>query len=78
MVASCVRWLQVYGSMNSLGVFLGQEFVRFNGLIEVMKGTLNDLQRAIKVGHASATENASTYRAGEPESRVACASVTHS
>lgn len=35
--------------MNSLGVFLGQELVRFNGLIEVMKITLNDLQRAIKV-----------------------------
>lgn len=35
--------------MNSLGVFLGQELVRFNGLIEVMKVTLNDLQRAIKV-----------------------------
>lgn len=34
--------------MNSLGVFLGQELARFNELIEVMKATLNDLQRAIK------------------------------
>jgi hypothetical protein len=40
---------QVYGTMNSLGVFLGQELVRFNGLIEVMKATLTDLQKAIKV-----------------------------
>jgi len=34
--------------VNSLGVFLGQELVRFNGLIEVMKSTLHQLQRAIK------------------------------
>jgi dynein heavy chain, axonemal len=39
---------RVYGTMNSLGVFLGQELVRFNVLIDVMKATLNDLQRAIK------------------------------
>ena len=38
----------VNGTMNSLGVFLGQELARFNELIEVMKATLNDLQRAIK------------------------------
>ena len=34
--------------MNSLGVFLGQELIRFNGLVEVMKATLHELQRAIK------------------------------
>jgi dynein heavy chain, axonemal len=35
-------------AVNSLGVFLGQELIRFNGLIEVMKATLRELQRAIK------------------------------
>ena len=35
-------------AVNSLGVFLGQELVRFNGLIEVMRATLHQLQRAIK------------------------------
>jgi dynein heavy chain len=35
-------------SVNSLGVFLGQEMSRFNTLIECMKATLYDLQRAIK------------------------------
>ena len=35
-------------AMNSLGVFLGQELIRFNGLIEVMAATLHELQRAIK------------------------------
>ena len=35
-------------AMNSLGVFLGQELIRFNGLIEVMKATLHELQRAIR------------------------------
>jgi dynein heavy chain len=34
--------------MNSLGVFLSQELVRFNGLIEVMTISLKELQRAIK------------------------------
>jgi dynein heavy chain len=32
----------------SLGVFLSQELIRFNGLIEVMVSTLRQLQRAIK------------------------------
>ena len=35
-------------AMNSLGVFLGQELIRFNGLIEVMESTLKELIRAIK------------------------------
>jgi len=35
-------------AMNSLGVFLGQELIRFNGLIEVMIASLRELQRAIK------------------------------
>lgn len=35
-------------TMNSLGVFLGQELIRFNGLIDVMRSTLHQLQRAIK------------------------------
>jgi dynein heavy chain len=35
-------------SVNSLGVFLGQELSRFNTLIEVMKKSLVDMQRAIK------------------------------
>jgi dynein heavy chain len=33
---------------QSLGIFLGQELLRFNGLIEVMLSTLMELQRAIK------------------------------
>ncbi|KAH9121803.1 hypothetical protein LEN26_010526 [Aphanomyces euteiches] len=36
------------GSRNSLGVFLGQEMIRFNGLMKVMKSTLENLKRAIK------------------------------
>jgi dynein heavy chain len=36
------------GSVNSLGVFLSQEMMRFNKLIAVMKKTLFDLQRAAK------------------------------
>ncbi|OQS02753.1 dynein heavy chain, partial [Thraustotheca clavata] len=36
------------GSRNSLGVFLGQELIRFNGLMKVMRGTLESLKRAIK------------------------------
>lgn len=39
---------KVGDAMNSLGVFLGQELIRFNGLIEVMHATLRELQRAIK------------------------------
>ncbi len=35
-------------AMNSLGVFLGQELIRFNGLIDVIKATLHELLRAIK------------------------------
>jgi len=35
-------------SVNCLGVFLSQELIRFNGLIEVMKATLSELRRAIK------------------------------
>jgi len=35
-------------AVNSLGVFLGQELIRFNELIEVMAATLHQLQRAIK------------------------------
>jgi dynein heavy chain len=35
-------------AVTSLGVFLGQELIRFNGLIEVMAATLVQLQRAIK------------------------------
>ena len=34
--------------VNSMGVFLSQELVMFNGLIRVMKSTLYQLQRAIK------------------------------
>jgi len=33
---------------NTLGVFLGQELDRFNALLGVLKGSLADLQRAIK------------------------------
>lgn len=36
------------GSMNSLGVFLLNEMVRFNRLLSVMRATLKELQRAIK------------------------------
>ncbi|KAE9330777.1 Dynein heavy chain 6, axonemal [Phytophthora fragariae] len=36
------------GSRNSLGVFLSQEMIRFNVLIQVMKTTLEMLKRAIK------------------------------
>jgi len=36
------------GKMISTGVFLQQELVRFNELIQVMRMTLRDLQRAIK------------------------------
>ncbi|OQR86425.1 dynein heavy chain [Achlya hypogyna] len=36
------------GSRNSLGVFLGQELIRFNGLMKVMRSTLESLKRAIK------------------------------
>ncbi|RHY05497.1 hypothetical protein DYB25_001425 [Aphanomyces astaci] len=36
------------GSRNSLGVFLGQEMIRFNGLMHVMNTTLENLKRAIK------------------------------
>lgn len=35
-------------AMNSLGVFLSQELIRFNGLLEVMDASLLQLQRAIK------------------------------
>ena len=35
-------------AVNSLGVFLGQELIRFNELIVVMSASLNQLQRAIK------------------------------
>ena len=37
-----------HGKMVSTGVFLQQELVRFNGLMDVMRMTLRDLQRAIK------------------------------
>ena len=36
------------GSMNSFGVFLSQETIRFNGLIKVMKHSLLMLKKAIK------------------------------
>ncbi|CAM9936766.1 unnamed protein product [Ectocarpus sp. 6 AP-2014] len=39
---------KVDGAMNSLGVFLGQEAVRFNGLVAVMRATLSELQKAIR------------------------------
>ncbi|CAN0046856.1 unnamed protein product [Scytosiphon promiscuus] len=39
---------KVDGAMNSLGVFLGQEAVRFNGLVAVMRSTLSELQKAIR------------------------------
>lgn len=35
-------------AVNSLGVFLGQELIRFNGLIDVMRASLREIQRAIK------------------------------
>lgn len=39
---------KVGDAITSLGVFLGQELMRFNGLIDVMVSTLHQLQRAIK------------------------------
>ncbi len=36
------------GTRNSLGVFLSQEMIRFNGLMIVMRRTLDALKRAIK------------------------------
>jgi dynein heavy chain, axonemal len=39
---------KVGDAITSLGVFLSQELIRFNGLIEVMVATLHELQRAIK------------------------------
>jgi dynein heavy chain len=36
------------GSMNSLGVFLLNEMLRFNKLLNVLRSTLKELQRAIK------------------------------
>jgi len=36
------------GSMNSLGVFLSQELVRFNGLIQAIEISLRELIKAIK------------------------------
>eukprot|EP00947_MAST-08B_sp_MAST-8B-sp1_P005754 g5754.t1 len=36
------------GAVNSMGVFCGQEMVRFNGLVKVVRKTLADLKRAIK------------------------------
>lgn len=39
---------KVGDAMNSLGVFLSQELIRFNGLMEVMSHTLVQLQKAIK------------------------------
>lgn len=39
---------KVGDAVVSLGVFLSQELIRFNGLIEVMVATLHQLQRAIK------------------------------
>ncbi|CAM9811966.1 unnamed protein product [Ascophyllum nodosum] len=39
---------KVEGTMNSLGVFLGQEAIRFNGLVAVMRSTLSELQKAIR------------------------------
>lgn len=37
------------GAVNSLGIFIAQEILRFNKLLKVVIGTLNDLQRGIKV-----------------------------
>jgi len=39
---------KVGDAVTSLGVFLGQELIRFNELIEVMIATLKELQKAIK------------------------------
>jgi dynein heavy chain len=39
---------KVGDAITSLGVFLSQELIRFNGLIEVMVASLFQLQRAIK------------------------------
>jgi dynein heavy chain len=36
------------GSMNSMGVFLSQEILRFNAMLGVMRSSLTNLQRAIK------------------------------
>ena len=36
------------GSVNSMGVFCGQEMTRFNGLVAVIRRSLIDLKRAIK------------------------------
>jgi dynein heavy chain len=36
------------GSMNSMGVFAGQEIARFNKLLQVMKKSLDELQKAIR------------------------------
>jgi dynein heavy chain len=35
-------------SVNSLGVFLNQELMRFNGMMDVMRSSLKDLQKAIR------------------------------
>ena len=46
--AHILTFKKIDNTMNSLGVFLGQELIRFNGLIEVMLNTLKELKRAIK------------------------------
>lgn len=47
-VAHPETFKKVGDAVTSLGVFLGQELMRFNGLIEVMLSTLRELRRAIK------------------------------
>ncbi len=47
-IAHPLTFAKMGDAMNSLGVFLSQELIRFNGLIEVMVQSLIQLQRAIK------------------------------
>jgi len=47
-IAHVETFKKVGDAITSLGVFLSQELIRFNGLIEVMIASLFQLQRAIK------------------------------
>jgi dynein heavy chain, axonemal len=46
--AHALTFAKYNDTMNSLGVFLSQELIRFNGLIDVMRQTLDQLRRAVK------------------------------
>lgn len=51
-----------FGLMESLGTFLGQEMVRFNKLLRVMRKSLEDLKKAIKGIVVMSGELDSMYR----------------